>query len=189
MDPQRPSDINPLLDMTCNLTHVSTKVPRNGTWPLDSLSAISSFPKPRSADNFMNNEHQTPKRPTTISSRHDAVSRMGGNLDGLLCGEISGNGLQELVNVIFYVGDWTRGWTGRCASQFGSRTRRAKMVCKAEGLEKDDWCVVERGEKYWQNGHRKEYMDDCWRVPKEWVQVAVWTSRVASCELLHYKIY
>jgi hypothetical protein len=167
--------------MTRNLTHISINVPRNGTWPLDTLSVIASLPKLRSADIFMNIQspcaQQRPNRDFIARSewrekwmdycvgedqfQQPFVNKTGAEMMLMHMKEQrEEKGLQEMANVTFYVGDWTRGWDGPLYFPEWLEGKAAKVVCMTEGMAKDDWCVVERGEGYWKDGYRDPYYDD-----------------------------
>lgn len=174
-------DIGLLPNVTRNLTHISINVPRNGTWPLDTLSVIASLPKLRSVDIFMNIQspcaQQRPNRDLIARSewrekwmdyclgedqfQQPFVNKTGAEMMLMHMKEQrEERGLQEMANVTFYVGDWTRGWDGPLYFPDWLEGKAAKVVCKAEGTVKDDWCVVERGEGYWKDGYRDSYYDD-----------------------------
>jgi hypothetical protein len=155
-------DISILPSMAPNLSHLAVNVPRNGTWPLDTLRTIASLPHLESADIYMNiaSECQQQRDPPTIDS-HDCEGE-----ERFQKPFVGKEGAEEMFaymrqkkqvlsfsKVTFRVGDWTRKDDGPLYSPEWLDGKRVKVVCTADGHGGRDegWCVVEAGENYWSN--------------------------------------
>lgn len=177
----RSSDIAILSNMTRNLTHLTTNVPRNGTWPLESLQAIASLPHLQSADLYFHIQSDCARQ------REDMASDMNRNFkqeygydyckgedqfqqpfvdkaaaDELFAHMQECNSGGQLKNVTFWIGDWKRPWDGALWIPPWADERRSKVVCGTEAKTKEyGWCVVEEGETYWQRRYGgPEYEDE-----------------------------
>ncbi|KAF2032887.1 hypothetical protein EK21DRAFT_59970 [Setomelanomma holmii] len=164
-------DIWILPNMTQNLTHLSVNVPRNGTWPLESLQVIASLPHLKSADVWMNIQSPRVQQKEesaiayTIGWERDKckgenqfqrpfVDKAGA--EQLFRYMKDNNEGGELSNVTFHVGDWQRPWDGPLYFPPWVEGRRAKVVCTSEAKGQDEgWCVVETGVKYWEDQHAR----------------------------------
>jgi len=169
----RASDITVLSNMTRNLTHLTINVPRNGTWPFESLQAIASLPHLERADLYMNIQSDCVKQRPSITyntyeaweQKHGAdycrgedqfqrpfVDQVGANELFAYMKESNPSG--RLTNVTFWVGDWSRSWDGPLYQPPWAEGRSAKAVCGTEGKTNgDEWCVVEGGHRYWRMRH------------------------------------
>ncbi|KAF2822473.1 hypothetical protein CC86DRAFT_300976 [Ophiobolus disseminans] len=164
-------DISVLPKMARNLTHVGINIPRNGTWPLESLKTVASLPHLKSADLWMNlqsecrrqkpNGHDRIQRDWEREHGRDVckdeeqfqqpfVGKEGA--EGIFAYMKEHNRVGELEDVTFWVGDWARPWDGPLYFPVWGEGKSSKVECTSAGLKTDDTdgkCVVERGEKYW----------------------------------------
>jgi len=172
-------DISILPNMTRNLTHLSINVPRNGTWPLESLQTIASLPHLRSADLYLNLQSKCRRqKPDDYGQRHREWERKYGTnyctgedqfqkpfVDKEGAEELFGymkekNDGGELTNVTFWVGDWSRPWDGPLYFPPWGEGRSAKVMCSTEDKTGEEgWCVIEAGKEYWKG--QRDY-------PQEW---------------------
>ncbi|CAO2649788.1 Nn.00g010800.m01.CDS01 [Neocucurbitaria sp. VM-36] len=151
------------------LTHLSIDVPRNGTWPLESLQAIAAIPQLQKADLYMN--IQSPCSQQILDDYNSAYreyEREHGKdyckgeerfqkpwLEETIALELFeymrenkvGDGLEQ---VTFWVGDWMRPWDGPLYFPSWVEGRRAKAVCTARVGNETEKCVFEVGERYWE---------------------------------------
>jgi hypothetical protein len=168
-------DISLLPKMAPNITHLAVNIPRNGTWPLESLSIIASLPQLQSADIYMNiqsscaqqrgdrrsapyfknywdreaywDEHCTGEE----QFQQPFVDREGAlEMFKYMREEKTG---VALSNVTFYVGDWrVHEESPGCLGWDWFDRNRAKVVCHDEGdggADDEAWCFVEEGGEYW----------------------------------------
>ncbi|KAF1940146.1 hypothetical protein EJ02DRAFT_456322 [Clathrospora elynae] len=148
---------------TQNLTHISINIPRNGTWPLETLEKVAAIPTLRSADLWMNiqslcreqmEEYQMnrPLIPAGVIIGED-LCKGEDQFQKPFLGEKSALELfthmreqkegEELSEVTFWVGDWTRPWDGALYSPAWVEGKRAKVICKADrDVEIKGWCLA-----------------------------------------------
>jgi hypothetical protein len=158
-------DISILPTLAHNLTHIAINIPRNGTWPLETLATIASLPKLESADLYMNiasectrqrsssdlfdgrkwykeclGEEQFQQPFVSREAAEEVFGYMKSVKDGV-----------ALRNVTFWVGDWTRGWDGALYLPEWLEGKRARVDCGVEGGEEEALgeCKVVTGEEYW----------------------------------------
>ncbi|KAF2660595.1 hypothetical protein K491DRAFT_36989 [Lophiostoma macrostomum CBS 122681] len=167
------SELQFLPQLAPNLQHLSINVHRNGSWPLGTLEAISTNPSLRSVDIWFDIvsecRRQKPEAPHIRDVRkweathgvdacngEDQYQRpyidQSSSLELFRYMRVKKIG-QELANVTFWVGDWTRAWDGPLYFADWLEHRRSKVSCsiRAEGGE-EGWCVVEDGKEYWKRG-------------------------------------
>ncbi|KAH7402811.1 hypothetical protein BKA66DRAFT_449564 [Pyrenochaeta sp. MPI-SDFR-AT-0127] len=177
-------DISTLPKLAPNLKHLAINVPRNGTWPLESLTAIASLPHLRTADLYMN--IQSPcvhQRPDRYSMRREEwmENDMWNNCKGEdqfhrpflnessaleLYKLIGSQKAQALDEVTFWVGDWSRPWDGPIYIPPWIEGRRAKFTCKKEGMGEDEVRCEAKGDKeYWKHGGEG---GQYWAMENEW---------------------
>lgn len=167
------SELEPLQHMP-NLTHLSLNVARNGTWPLEMLSAISQIPSLRTADLWLDiastcrkqkEESWYPESEDTGCMGEDqyllpfinetttleVFKHMRANKVG-----------SDLSNVTFWGGDWSRAWDGPIYLPPWIEHQQTKVVCvvtddQGEGGEE---CIVLTGVDYWKQRGRSYSWDD-----------------------------
>jgi hypothetical protein len=169
-------DISLLPKMARNLTHLVVNIPRNGTWPLESLDMIASLPQLWSAEIHTNIQSLCAQQRDNLYSApyfenyRDRIEYWSKHctgeerfqkpfLDKEGAEEMFGymrkdkKGV-ELRNVTFYVGGWGH---LRGVDRFDGK--KAKVVCREEGNrdgDDDGWCIVEAGEGYWKEVTKDE---------------------------------
>jgi hypothetical protein len=166
-------DIAILPKMTHNLTHLAINVPRNGTWPLETLSVIASLPQLRSANVYMNLQSSCAQQ--RMETHGVPAGKWKEDWSHSCTGEeqfqkpfVDKKGAQEMFrhmrkekkgvalnNVTFYVGDWSGGPSApSCVGEDWFVGKRAKVICSESrnGEEDDEWCIVDGREEYWQEG-------------------------------------
>ncbi|KEF63011.1 uncharacterized protein A1O9_00986 [Exophiala aquamarina CBS 119918] len=169
------SELEPLQHMP-NLTHLSLNVARNGSWPLEMLSAISQIRSLRSADLWLDIASTCRKQkvenwyfdPEDVgcagedqyllpfineSTTLEVFKHMRANKVG-----------NELSNVTFWGGDWSRAWDGPIYSPPWIEHKQTKVVCVVvddQGAGGEE-CVVLTGVDYWRPRPkgRNYYWDD-----------------------------
>lgn len=150
-------NISMLPTMAPNLVHVSLNVPRNHTWPLDTLSIISSLPHLRTADIYMNLQSEcAQQRPYLWELRREERRNWQETCSGdaqyhqpkldiqaaddmFLHMRTFKKGV-ELRNVTFYTGDWTRGWDGALYDPDWFDGRRDMAHCSRDSNLQVGWC-------------------------------------------------
>jgi hypothetical protein len=153
-----------------NLVNISLNVPRNGTWPLETLSTLASLHNLTSVHIYTGIQSEcAQQRPMQYTSAwiewrervgevcmHEEqfqkpwVDReVGEELFAYLRREKNGTELRDLT---IWVGDWTRRHDGPLYDPDWLEGKRAKVVCRAKGDE-GNMCVVEEGEGYWLRDH------------------------------------
>ncbi|KAH7406490.1 hypothetical protein DE146DRAFT_675889 [Phaeosphaeria sp. MPI-PUGE-AT-0046c] len=154
-------NISMLPTMAPNLSHISLNVPRNGTWPLDTLRIISSLPELCTADIYMNlqsecAQERSPYREMGYEEwktwqegcsgeeqyQEPAMSKEGALEMFEHMREVKSG--VELRNVSFYVGDWTRPYDEQLYDPDWFEGRAEKVACSVVNDGDDGWCVVER---------------------------------------------
>jgi hypothetical protein len=168
-----------LPNKTRNLTHLSINVPRNGTWPLESLQTIASLPHLQSAELYMNIQSEcVQQRPEDYGSKRKEWDKEHGagycegedqfqqpfvDVEGAnkMFGHMKEhNPSGELANVTFWVGDWSRPWDGPLYFPDWAEGRRSKVVCKDTKIsDAGSSCVVENGAQYWR---REDVYSEYW---------------------------
>jgi hypothetical protein len=166
------SELRLLPHMAPDLEHLSINVHRNGTWPLETLEAISSNPSLRSADIWFDIVSEC-RRQDSYPGRYDEepnLTCLGKDQYKLpYIDQPSSLELfkymrqrkvgQELTNVTFWVGDWTRAWDGPLYFPDWIEGRRSKVSCSiGNEVGEEGWCVVEVGKEYW-NWQKKDPYD------------------------------
>ena len=167
------SDLEPLQRMP-NLTHLSLNVARNGTWPLETLSAISEIPSLRTADLWLDIASTCRKKMADVLYPETKSTECAGEdqyrlpfINETTTLEVFkymrankvGN---ELSNVTFWGGDWTRPWDGPLYFPPWIENKRTKVVCTAkDGQEAGgEECIVLDGAYYWKGYGRSYYSED-----------------------------
>jgi hypothetical protein len=161
-----------------NLTHVSLNVPRNGTWPLETLRTLASLPKLRSAHLYTNLQSACAQQRPEQYTQEWLDWRKGEGaacvheeqfqkpwVDGAAAQEVweymrSEKKGDELAEVTIFVGDWTRAFDGPLYFPDWLERKRSKVVCTVDkGCE-----VVPGGEEYWtwwgEGGKMDYYLED-----------------------------
>lgn len=161
-----------------NLTHLSLNVARNGTWPLEALSAIAQIPSLRTAELWLD---------ITSMCRKQKVDNGYYNIEDPDCrgkdryllpyiNETStlevfkflraNKSGEELNNVTFWGGDWSRSWDGPIYSSPWIEGQKVKVLC-TDGKEVhgsgEENCTVLTGVEYWDRKARwYEDIDEMW---------------------------
>lgn len=161
-----------------NLTHLALNVARNGTWPFEVLSAVSQIPSLRTAELWLD---------ITSMCRKQKVDRGYHNIEDPVCAgknqylqlfinETSARDVfkylranksgEELSNVTFWAGDWSRAWDGPLYQPPWIEGRKAKVFCTTvkEGPRLgEEECTVLAGIEYWDHkGRWNEDLDEIW---------------------------
>lgn len=154
-------NISILPTMAPHLSHIALNIPRNGTWPLDTLDIIASLPELSTADIYMNIQSEcAQQRPNTEMMSFATRRAWEGQCDGedqyqkpiiskagaeKMFGHMRGvkSGV-ELRNVTFYVGDWTRPWDGPLYFPDWFDGKREQVTCSLDNKIDEGWCVVEK---------------------------------------------
>ncbi|KAF1814695.1 hypothetical protein P152DRAFT_455742 [Eremomyces bilateralis CBS 781.70] len=153
-----------------NLNHLSLNLPRNGTWPLESLSAIAGISPLRTLDLWLDimsecrrqktEPHHWRPYPDEVEGcteeeqflRPYANETTANEVFEFMRSKKLGN---ELESVTFWVGDWGRPWDGPLYEPSWVENRRAKISCNVVA----ERCVVEEGNNYWSPDNSWREMD------------------------------
>ncbi|KAF1808037.1 hypothetical protein P152DRAFT_376161, partial [Eremomyces bilateralis CBS 781.70] len=148
-----------------HLHHLSLNLHRNGTWPLESLSAIAGIPALRTLDMWLDitsecrrqNEIKHGWRPylddddrcaDEAQFRQPYVNETTAQevFDFMRSKKLG----DELERVTFWVGDWSRSWDGPLYSPPWMENKNVKVDCNvAVDGNTAESCVVETGSNYW----------------------------------------
>lgn len=168
------AQIRSSLAQLTNLSHLSANIPRNGSWPLETLSAISSSPSLRTLELWLDLasecRHQKPEEyyyhgiPNVNDTCTGAAQYCQPYLNETTAMEafvyLRENKVgQELTNVTFWAGDWAPPWDGPLYSPPWIENRRAKVVCSVGEGDDKAACVVEDGRNYWEGSR---FSHDFW---------------------------
>ncbi|RVX73896.1 hypothetical protein B0A52_02786 [Exophiala mesophila] len=155
-----------------NLSHLSINIPRNDSWPLETLSAISSCPSLTTLELWLDIasecRHQKPEehyfgRPSVNDTCTGVKQYRQPYLNETTATEamlyLRENKIgKQLTNVTFWTGDWSRPWDGPLYFPPWIEHRKAKVVCSVNEADRVT-CVVEEGRDYWEGSR---YGDDFW---------------------------
>jgi hypothetical protein len=156
-------DLSVLSAKTSSLTHLAISIPRNGTWPLESLRIIASLPHLRSLDVYLNLQSLCAQQRSPYAAYMNyGIEKCRGEeqyqlpfVDKHGAEEMFGYLKEEkkgvkLKNVTFYVGDWMEGERDvSCLGKDWFEGRKAKVVCRDDRVGDEGWCIVEAGKEYW----------------------------------------
>ncbi|KAH6633708.1 hypothetical protein C7974DRAFT_393323 [Boeremia exigua] len=152
-----------------NLRHLSINLPRNGSWPLDSLETIASLPHLRTLEIYSNLQSDCQRRKPDLYSRagHEWTAKHGSTYctgeDQFQKPLLSENSAEEmhsflkqknvggrLQNVTFRVGDWTPPWDGPVYSPPWMEHRQVEIACSESGKVKGEKrCEMLLSQGYW----------------------------------------
>ena len=157
-----------------NLTHLALNLHRNGTWPLETLSAISALPSVRTADLWLDIASECRRQKPDSDWRPPSEDEECIREDQYLLPFVNETSApevfeymrnnkvgDELQNVTFWAGDWSRAWDGPIYIPPWIENRKTKVVCSAGGVDgrgDEVECVVEVGARYWE-GRTYDYWD------------------------------
>jgi hypothetical protein len=172
------SQLEHLTDMAPNLSHLSINLPRNGTWPFEILETLSRIRSLRTLDLWLDITSLCQRgKPDRMSHKYDQylaiLAANSTSCDGEaefltpFVNETSSLEVfnfmkehkvgEELKNVTFWVGDWSRSWDGPLYFPDWLEHRSTKVFCSEEGKQEGEaWCEVLGSRDYWKKS-RKEY--------------------------------
>ncbi|KAK5042864.1 hypothetical protein LTR84_012437 [Exophiala bonariae] len=161
-----------------NLTHLSLNIARNGTWLFEELSAISQIPSLRTAELWLDITSMCRKQKVDNGHYNVEDPNCKGRDQYLLpyINETSTLEVfkflrakkigEELTNVTFWGGDWSRPWDGPVYSPPWIEGRKVKVLCtngKEEHGSGEENCTVLTGVEYWdQKARWYEDVDEMW---------------------------
>jgi hypothetical protein len=156
-------DLSVLPAKTRNLTHLAINIPRNGTWPLETLSTIAALPHLQSLDVYLTLQSLCAQQRSSYAEYREYGGENCRGEEQYQTPFVDKHGAEEmfgylkekkkgvkLKNVTFYVGDWMEGERyASCEGKDWFEGRKAKVVCREDRVGDEGWCIVEAGEEYW----------------------------------------
>lgn len=165
--------------MASNLTRLSINIPRNGSWPLESLRFIALLPKLRSLEIYSNLQSECQRQKPSIGSRA-AMQHMTEYGASHCTGEdrfqkplLSEHSAEEIFrflkqvnnggqlrNVTFRLGDWTPPWDGPLYQPPWLEHRKVEISCTEQvGTGEGNSCEMIQSLGYWPpDKHSKDMM-------------------------------
>ena len=200
-----PEELASSLPKLQNLTHLTLNLPRNGTWPFETLATIASTtPNLTTLDLYLDIasicRHQKPDHSVGSIGWNDPVLKTYctgeeqyalpyiNETTALEVFEFirhhkTGNTLQ---NVTFWAGDWTRQWDGPLYFPLWMHGQKVLVKCTSDGLNAEGVCHVNVGEKYWEQEDQAALE---WAYEEEqYAKIAEQLATMPEAEEIRYKL-
>jgi hypothetical protein len=162
-------NISILPEKAPNLVHLAINIPRNGTWPLESLQTIARLPKLRSLEIFSNLQSQCQQAMPEIDDseyrgylkrhgvdhcigedRYQVPLLNGDSAESLFESVQQAKVGEKLQNMTLKLGNWPDPWRREIWGYFWITSRKMRVVCSESGdAEVANFCQIEDSLGYW----------------------------------------